>query len=357
MTYALQTFWLLTESDVETYIIPETAFGVFGALAGPILTTNNTPSFSAIILRLPSVLAWVWLNIVVFDLANQRSPVAVAEDHLNKPWRPGPTGRLTPTQMRNMLLFSLPTILAINFYLGAWQETSLLFSLTWMYNDLGGGESIIGRNLVISLATGCYNSGSLRLASGAGTTLHEGGIHWILILSGVLLSTMQIQEMKDMIGDKLRNRPTLPLVWGEEVARWSVAVPVLAWSVGCPMFLRLGFLAFVLPVTLGAYVAYRTLWMRGPDIDRRSWQVWAIWIISLYTLPLFKFHQVSLDRLLMQPWQLQSISAPTSRLELWRISHQMLDVYLCLRATVLRNRDYLAMHEHTCFLFDYLTAR
>ena len=32
----------------------------------------------------------------------------------------------------------------------------------------------------------------------------------------------------------------------------------------------------------------------------------------------------------------------------------MLDVYLCLRATVLRNRDYLAMHEHTCFIFDYL---
>lgn len=30
--HGLQTFWLLTESDFWTFVIPNTAFGIFGAL-------------------------------------------------------------------------------------------------------------------------------------------------------------------------------------------------------------------------------------------------------------------------------------------------------------------------------------
>ena len=62
---------------------------------------------------------------IVFDLANQRLPLSIAEDRLNKPWRVGPTGRLTSTQMRMLLLVALPVILAVSFSLGAWQESSL----------------------------------------------------------------------------------------------------------------------------------------------------------------------------------------------------------------------------------------
>ncbi len=241
---------------------------------------------------------------IIFDLANQRFPICIAEDGLNKPWRVGPTGRLTSDQMRLLLLVALPVILAINTYLGAWEETLLIFSLTWMYNDLHGGETIIGRNLIISVAFGLYNGGSLRIASGAKNTVSEAGLYWNLIISAIVLTTMHIQDLKDVAGDALRNRQTAPLTFGERVTRWSVAIPVVAWSVVCPLYLGVGLLGSVLPGALGIYVAFRTLWMRGNKADRLSWQLWAFWLMSLYLLPLVKNHDALLDISPLRSWSL-----------------------------------------------------
>ena len=162
-----------------------------------------------------------------------------------------------------------------------------------MYHDLQGGETIIGRNVIIGIAFGLYNEASLRVACGAENTVNETGLHWLVIISAIVLSTIQIQDLKDIIGDKARNRETTPLIFGDGVTRWSIAVPVLAWSVFCPLYLGLGLLGSVLPVTLGAYVAFRTLWERCIQADRLSW------LISLYVLPLFKNHSV-LEISLMQ---------------------------------------------------------
>ena len=64
----------------------------------------------------------------------------------------------------------MPVKMATTYILGAWQEISLLFGLTWMYKDLQGGESISGRNFIISIAAELYDSGSVRVTYGTGTT-------------------------------------------------------------------------------------------------------------------------------------------------------------------------------------------
>ncbi len=93
-----------------------------------------------VIARAPLVVLYNWGNLLIFDLANQRTPESAEEDRINKPHRPLPTGRMTPLQARRLLLASLPVVLTINYFLGPWIETALLFTLTWMYNDLGGGD-------------------------------------------------------------------------------------------------------------------------------------------------------------------------------------------------------------------------
>lgn len=93
----------------------------------------------------------------------------------------------------------------------------------------------------------------------------------------------------------------VPLVWGDSVTSWSVAVPVLAWSVVYPLYLRLGLLAFIFPVTIGIYLAFRMFLMRSHLTDHLSWQVWAIWLMGLYVLPLVKDHNVFLDTAFLQP--------------------------------------------------------
>lgn len=81
-----------------------------------------------IILQMPKVLLWTRLNIVVFDLANQRLPESIIEDQLNKPSRPLAAGRIKATQTRSLLLLTIPLVLATTcFYLGSYEEMVLLF--------------------------------------------------------------------------------------------------------------------------------------------------------------------------------------------------------------------------------------
>ncbi|KAK7917500.1 digeranylgeranylglyceryl phosphate synthase protein [Apiospora marii] len=298
-------FWLITQDDFGTFVGPNTAFGIFGALAGPLFLVQPLPA-SAVLLRLPAVILFNWSNLLVFDLANQRLPESALEDAANKPWRPVPSGLLTSDQLRRAMLVLLPLVLGLNHVLfDTGTETALLFALTWMYNDLGGGDDgWIQRNVIIAAAFGLYNLGSVKVASGGPLSgLTPDAVLWILVISAVILTTMQVQDLKDQEGDRQRGRRTAPHVLGDGAARWTIAIPVGAWSVVCTAFWGLGgcdggrsrgeapalsaplmvISAYV--VLLGAWVVFRCLTLRTPASDRATWQLWAFWTASLYALP------------------------------------------------------------------------
>ena len=77
---------------------------------------------------------------------------------------------------------------------------------------------MIGRNFIMSIAAGFYDSGSVRVAYDTGNTLHENCIDCIMTISAFSVSTMHIQELKDAARDKLRNGQTVSLVFGGEWA-------------------------------------------------------------------------------------------------------------------------------------------
>lgn len=270
-------------------MIPDTAFGIFGALAGPLLTKNESPDLLVILSRVPQVLLYNWANLLIFDLANQRLPEAVVEDSCNKPWRPLPSGRITVPQTRRLLLASLPIVLAINWSLGAWEETALLFALTWMYNDLNGGEEdFIVRNLIIGFAFGLYNVGALKIACGIDQSITTPGYYWVLLISCVIFTTMHVQDMKDQAGDKARGRRSAPLVLGDTVARWTIAVPIVIWSVVCPLFLSVGPVGYLITCGVGSLIVGRIFLLRSIEADRKTWKLWTAWTALLYLLPLIK---------------------------------------------------------------------
>lgn len=288
-SYLIGTFWLFTESDFATFVIPDTVFGIFGALAGPLLTMNESPDLLVILSRTPQVLLYNWANLLIFDLANQRLPEAVVEDSCNKPWRPLPSGRITIPQTRRLLLASLPVVLAINWSLGAWEETALLFALTWMYNDLNGGEEdFIVRNLIIGLAFGLYNGGALKIACGIDQSISTPGYHWVVLISCVIITTMHVQDLKDQAGDKARGRRSAPLVLGDTAARWTIAVPIVVWSVACPLFLSVGPLGYLITCGAGSLIVGRIFMLRSVEADRKTWKLWTAWTALLYLLPLIK---------------------------------------------------------------------
>lgn len=138
--YWLYTLWLLTISDIKAMVLPETACGIFGALSGAALTTNTHPDVSAILWRFPLVLLWNWLNVLLFDLSNQRLPAAIVEDAINKSWRPIPAGRLTATEATKLLMLVIAVVYVESAYLGGLHEAVVVMVLTWMHNDLRGGD-------------------------------------------------------------------------------------------------------------------------------------------------------------------------------------------------------------------------
>ena len=195
--YKLRTIWLITRNDLKSIVFPETAFGICSALSGPILTSNQSPDPITLLGRIPMVLLWTWVNVLIFDLANQRLPNSIIEDAINKSWRPIPAGMLSAAQARRLLLGNIPIVFFITFYIGGMEETVAMFVLTWMYNDLGGAdESYVVRNLINALGFVCYSSGATRVACGHGQCfLNDEAYQWLGIIGGIVFTTLQAQDM------------------------------------------------------------------------------------------------------------------------------------------------------------------
>jgi 4-hydroxybenzoate polyprenyltransferase len=110
---------------------------------------------------------------------------------------------------------------------------------------------------------------------------------WILTLFAVILTTIQTQDMEDQKGDAARGRRSLPLQIGDRPCRWVIAVYVVFWGLACPFLWRAGWTGYITSTPLAYMVAVRTLMLRSIEADKVTFRIWNMWIVSLYTLPLF----------------------------------------------------------------------
>ncbi|KAL6719955.1 hypothetical protein ACLMJK_001876 [Lecanora helva] len=129
------------------------------------------------------------------------------------------------------------------------EETVAMMVLTWQYNDLGGAdESFVVRNVINAFGFVCYSSGATKVASGV--DLSHDAYWWLGVIGAIVFSTLQMQDM----------------------AFWSLHYP-----------------AWIPAMLLGGTIAYRILFLKEVDDDKKTWLIWNIWITSLYLLPLIRF--------------------------------------------------------------------
>ncbi|KAK8054282.1 UbiA prenyltransferase family-domain-containing protein [Apiospora saccharicola] len=262
---AFSLAWAFVESNFFTFAVPNTVFGLLGALAGPRLLEGP---------------------VLIFDLANQYPPQSVAEDRANKPWRPLPAGRLTSDQARRLTLLAASAGLVFNYGLGLWSEGLLVQVLSYYYNELEGSGGLL-RDAIIAVSYGLANRASLKLAAGPENRVSPAGHAWTAVVSGVVLTTMHVQDIKDQRGDRMRGRKTLPLLLGDGRCRVALAVLVPSWSLVNVGFWRLGLVASASYCLLAAWIAQRVLTKREAQEDARTWRIWCFWLASLYAFPLF----------------------------------------------------------------------
>lgn len=273
-------------------LIPQTLFAAFSSLSGRFTSEGDTPSLVALLGRLPHVAIWIWLQLLVLDLANQRLPDSIAEDTLNKPWRPIPAKRITVEGSQQLLVASVVVALMASTQLGGTAETLLLFAGNWTYNDVGfaNGHWIV-RNLWNAIGITTIGAGATRVACGLSAELSiAASVRWWALCGGMLMTTIHIQDLYDQEGDAARGRRTAPLVIGDGAARWSLVVAVLFWSVGGPSVMGLSLLqngiAYIVPLALGGLLIFRVLSQRTVLADKKTFKLWALWTVSLYAIPL-----------------------------------------------------------------------
>jgi len=160
--------------------------------------------------------------------------------------------------------------------------------MAWVYNDLeAANENFHLRNVANALGIAAFNAGSTIAITGTASGLNVKGYIWLCILGAAIYSTISVLDMPDIAGDSARGRRTMPIVYGHEVARWGIAVPVVLLSVVCPIFLDTGIAGFSFSVALGSILACHFLVFRTHAADKTSEKMWCVWTMALYCLPLF----------------------------------------------------------------------
>ena len=288
MLFSLKTLYLFTVDDFVSIVLPNTSCGVALPLANGLL--HRPATVQDIMPRAPLVFLWVWANLLLFNMSNQSQPGAIVEDAANKPWRPIVSGRVSVQNIKYYIGAVRLGLFGISLALGGTGPSLFLQLLTFWYNDLRGGEEWLVRNFLNAGGYLCFTVGAMQVARGTQTFgLSSAGLKWLGWISAVIACTMHIQDLYDQEGDRLRNRRTIPLVFGNAIARYSIAIPVAVWSFIAPVFWRLPIFGFLPPVTLGIIISARLLGNGKGNVayDRVTFVYWNAWLISIHMLPVW----------------------------------------------------------------------
>ncbi|KAJ5473791.1 hypothetical protein N7475_003357 [Penicillium sp. IBT 31633x] len=300
-SYHSYTLWLFVFSDFKTIVIPSTIFGLTNAwtaskydlhVPGALSPPQNITDIATSIERALLAVSWLLINFIPFAINNQRGERAIAEDCLNKPWRPFPCGRISHKWGTRLLvaLYIFAPIYSFVFTGGVCHSLALIWLGVW-YNDWGGADNnVLVRNIINGLGYTCFASGAMEVVLGGSLLPFDPlGLlfKWHLVIFGIIFSTVHLQDMPDQLGDAQRGRRTAPLVWGDSTARWTIALPMICWGVWCPMFWDVPALTFSLSMALAWLVAARTLIVRDIHGDKRTFRIWNCWIALIYILPVF----------------------------------------------------------------------
>ncbi|KAL0936070.1 UbiA prenyltransferase [Colletotrichum truncatum] len=283
--FHLKTLYLFTRSDVKTVLAPQIIFVVAVVLSRERLTTGDEPASLYALRRLPLAVAWIWFNLIICGISNQRLPESILEDEHNKPWRPIADNRLTPEEAQKLLLAIIPLAMVSSLFLGGFTPTVTMMALLWMYNDLDGSSiNVWGRNAINTGGIMCFSAGALEVMSG-GQLLPKAWT-WIGLTGAAIASTVQALDFPDMEGDRARDRQTIPLLYGETFARRSLAMAVVFWSAVCSSFWELRLSCRAIPLSVGFTMAVLTVMRRGEKCDKIVAKLWCMWMSVLYLLPL-----------------------------------------------------------------------
>ena len=262
--------WRFIRGDITTTIIPGTLFGSAALLYKQL----NLPT--DVLAVLAKQITLFWLYIYTFCLANQLT--GVEEDRINKPDRPLPAGLLSEGEARARLVVYTALYLMLSHHLGVMHWALLWSAITIAHNFLGLDHHWFTKNCV---AMSIGSVAGLAAAWEVVAPLSAAVWGWLLAIAAFAGLTFSVQDFRDMEGDRIKKRLTLPLVIGPAPARRLMAGLLFVMPLGiflcCYLVSHRPAWSAVYAAVLGAQlwlVAIRLLILRRKRDDRRTYTLY-----------------------------------------------------------------------------------
>ncbi|OCH86989.1 hypothetical protein OBBRIDRAFT_837729 [Obba rivulosa] len=263
---------LFTKSDFKTTIIPITFFTA-AASPNPTLCHVLQAAF------------WTWLQVLQFDLANQT--MRPEEDEYNKRDRPLPSGRLTLATACKLRWILVPICWA---WSASYSKEALYASvaasaLTVIYNECAthSGHWTV-RNLVNAAGYASFEVGATVVATPGNQHLDRISILSVCISASIYATTIQTQDFKDIHGDRLIGRRTLPIIH-PALARYTVIAGLLLWSIVLTYVWDLEQSVQVVLFVLSFFISYRFVTFKDVAADQVSFYWYNVWLSVAHALP------------------------------------------------------------------------
>ena len=236
------------------FLLPRPLNGLITALSVGIgaLTAAQAPAWSAILLAALSAALINGAGNAFNDLLD------IDIDRINRPLRPLPAGRLSPSAARRQSLLLAVAGCALAFWLSPWHGLiALAVAVLLVLYSASLKNSLLWGNVLVAFV------GAIAFPYGA---LAAGGLgrSWIPALFAFLfhLGREIVKDIEDVAGDQIRGERTLPLAWGRTQAAVLAAFVylVLVGFTWMPFFMGLyGTLYALALLPVHALVGY-VLW-------------------------------------------------------------------------------------------------
>ncbi|KIM79190.1 hypothetical protein PILCRDRAFT_792336 [Piloderma croceum F 1598] len=269
--YHLITLLLFTKSDIKSTVIP---LSIFSLVAAPDYSSS----------RIPHVIVWIWLHLLQFDVSNQT--LQPDEDKQNKPWRPLPSGRITLSHAVMLRWWLVPLCWAVSFYYSATVlGASVAFAaLTVLYNEQHMHSHWLMRGLLNAIGFASFEVGGTLIAGSQPSNLDSNAILAICLSVGIFLTTAHAQDFKDVLGDDLIGRKTLPIVY-PVFSRLSMPIALMFWSTALSFTWHTDRATSLIFLCFSTVVGGRFVTMKTILDDQVSYYFYNAWLAAAYILP------------------------------------------------------------------------
>lgn len=203
--------WQFISGDVSAAVVPPLIFIIAA-------WHSQAASFSQLLWTLAQGSLLFFLYIYTFCVSNQLA--GLAEDRLNKPHRPLVAGRVSVRGAQWRWLIAMALYALLGWWLGV-LEWVILWQIVLVLHNFGTwAKHWFTKNFSMLLGTLAQLAAAWQLVA----PITPDAWRWISMLSLMVFSLATLQDLRDIAGDRISNRRTLPIVWGEKPTRYLLTL-------------------------------------------------------------------------------------------------------------------------------------